>query len=56
MADKADGQYRDAVSGYALRLSGKARVRGIHLFLIPERPDKDALPVPIRANMNNIIP
>ncbi len=55
MADKADGQYRDAVSEYVVRLSGKARAAGIHLFLITQRPDKDALPGLIKANMNNKI-
>jgi S-DNA-T family DNA segregation ATPase FtsK/SpoIIIE len=55
MADKADGRYRDAVSDYVVRLSGKARAAGIHLFLITQRPDKDALPGLIKANMNNKI-
>lgn len=55
MADKSDGRYRDAVSDYVVRLSGKARAAGIHLFLITQRPDKDALPGLIKANMNNKI-
>jgi S-DNA-T family DNA segregation ATPase FtsK/SpoIIIE len=55
MADKTDARYRDAVSDYVVRLSGKARAAGIHLFLITQRPDKDALPGLIKANMNNKI-
>jgi S-DNA-T family DNA segregation ATPase FtsK/SpoIIIE len=55
MADKSDTRYRDAVSDYVVRLSGKARAAGIHLFLITQRPDKDALPGLIKANMNNKI-
>lgn len=55
MADKSDTQYRDAVSDYVVRLSGKARAAGIHLFLITQRPDKDALPGLIKANMGNKI-
>ncbi|WP_213981048.1 FtsK/SpoIIIE domain-containing protein [Sphingomonas sp. dw_22] len=55
MADKSDNQYRDAVSDYVVRLSGKARAAGIHLFLITQRPDKDALPGLIKANMGNKI-
>ncbi len=55
MADKSDAQYRDAVSDYVVRLSGKARAAGIHLFLITQRPDKDALPGLIKANMGNKI-
>lgn len=55
MADKSDTQYRDAVSDYVVRLSGKARAAGIHLFLVTQRPDKDALPGLIKANMGNKI-
>lgn len=55
MADKSDAHYRDAVSDYVVRLSGKARAAGIHLFLITQRPDKDALPGLIKANMGNKI-
>ena len=55
IADKSDTHYRDAVSDYVVRLSGKARAAGIHLFLITQRPDKDALPGLIKANMGNKI-
>lgn len=53
MADKDNAQYRDAVESYVVRLASKARAAGIHLFLITQRPDKDALPSQIKANMNN---
>jgi DNA segregation ATPase FtsK/SpoIIIE, S-DNA-T family len=55
MADKDNKEYRDAVVSYVARLGMKARAAGIHLFLILQRPDKDALPGPIKANMNNKI-
>jgi S-DNA-T family DNA segregation ATPase FtsK/SpoIIIE len=53
MADKDNKEYREAVGSYVGRLGMKARAAGIHLFLILQRPDKDALPGPIKANMNN---
>lgn len=55
MADKDNADYRDAVESYVVRLASKARAAGIHLFLITQRPDKDALPGQIKANMNNKI-
>lgn len=54
MADK-ESDYRDAVDHYVTRLASKARAAGVHLFLITQRPDKDALPSQIKANMNNKI-
>lgn len=53
MADKDNADYRAAVESYVVRLASKARAAGIHLFLITQRPDKDALPGQIKANMNN---
>jgi S-DNA-T family DNA segregation ATPase FtsK/SpoIIIE len=53
MADKDNADYREAVESYVVRLASKARAAGIHLFLITQRPDKDALPGQIKANMNN---
>jgi S-DNA-T family DNA segregation ATPase FtsK/SpoIIIE len=53
MVDKDNKDYREAVGSYVARLGMKARAAGIHLFLILQRPDKDALPGPIKANMNN---
>ncbi|WP_081581737.1 FtsK/SpoIIIE domain-containing protein [Pararhodospirillum photometricum] len=55
MADRDNADYRDAVESYVVRLASKARASGIHLFLITQRPDKDALPGQIKANMNNKI-
>ena len=55
MADKDNKDYRETVGSYVARLGMKARAAGIHLFLILQRPDKDALPGPIKANMNNKI-
>ncbi len=55
MADKDNADYREAVESYVVRLASKARAAGIHLFLITQRPDKDALPGQIKANMNNKI-
>jgi S-DNA-T family DNA segregation ATPase FtsK/SpoIIIE len=55
MADKDNAAYREAVESYVVRLASKARAAGIHLFLITQRPDKDALPGQIKANMNNKI-
>lgn len=47
--------YIDAVTTYVKRLSAKARAAGIHLFIITQRPDKDALPGAIKANIGNKI-
>jgi DNA segregation ATPase FtsK/SpoIIIE, S-DNA-T family len=55
LADKDNKDYREAVESYVARLGMKARAAGIHLFLITQRPDKDALPGPVKANMNNKI-
>lgn len=45
--------YRDAVELNANRLGVKARAAGINLVLITQRPDKDALPMQLRANLTN---
>ena len=45
--------YRDAVELNASRLGVKARAAGINLVLITQRPDKDALPMQLRANLTN---
>ncbi|MCY4233311.1 MAG: FtsK/SpoIIIE domain-containing protein [Bacteroidetes bacterium] len=45
--------YRDAVSLNASRLGIKARAAGINLVFISQRPDKDAFPMQLRANMTN---
>lgn len=55
MADKQDADYRDAVENYVVRLAQKSRAAGIHLFLITQRPDREALPGQIKANMGNKI-
>jgi S-DNA-T family DNA segregation ATPase FtsK/SpoIIIE len=55
MADKDNKEYPKAVMNYLARLGMKARSAGIHVFLITQRPDKDAVPGPIKANMNNKI-
>lgn len=47
--------YLDVVGTYVKRLSAKARAAGIHLFIITQRPDKDALPGAIKANIGNKI-
>lgn len=54
MADK-DSPYKDAVSNHVVRLASKARAAGVHLVLITQRPDKDALPSQIKANVGNKI-
>ncbi|WP_321393979.1 FtsK/SpoIIIE domain-containing protein [Emcibacter sp.] len=46
-------EYRDAVDLNASRLGVKARAAGINLVLITQRPDKDALPMQLRANLTN---
>lgn len=55
MADAAGGDYRDAVAGHVVRLASKARAAGIHLVLITQRPDREALPPQIKANIGNKI-
>ncbi|WP_157934762.1 FtsK/SpoIIIE domain-containing protein [Microvirga ossetica] len=55
MADKDNSDYRDAVASHVVRLASKARAAGVHLFLITQRPDRDALPSQVKANMNNKI-
>ena len=46
-------EYWDAVDLNASRLGVKARAAGINLILITQRPDKDALPMQLRANLTN---
>jgi S-DNA-T family DNA segregation ATPase FtsK/SpoIIIE len=46
-------EYRDAVEVNANRLGVKARAAGINLVLVTQRPDKDALPMQLRANLTN---
>jgi len=46
-------EYRDAVERNVIRLGTMARAAGIHLFLVTQRPDKDALPPQLRANCSN---
>ena len=46
-------EYRDAVELNASRLGVKARAAGINLILVTQRPDKDALPMQLRANLTN---
>ncbi len=46
-------EYRDAVELNASRLGVKARAAGINLVMITQRPDKDALPMQLRANLTN---
>ena len=45
--------YRDAIELNASRLGVKARAAGINLVLVTQRPDKDALPMQLRANLTN---
>jgi len=45
--------YRDAVELNANRLGVKARAAGINLVFVTQRPDKDALPMQLRANLTN---
>jgi S-DNA-T family DNA segregation ATPase FtsK/SpoIIIE len=54
MADKGSA-YPDAVSSHVVRLASKARAAGVHLVLITQRPDKDAMPSQIKANVGNKI-
>lgn len=46
-------EYRDAVELNANRLGVKARAAGINLVFVTQRPDKDALPMQLRANLTN---
>lgn len=46
-------EYRDAVESKVTRLGVKARAAGINLVLVTQRPDKDALPMQLRANLSN---
>ncbi len=46
-------EYREAVSLNANKLAMKGRASGIHLVMITQRPDKDALPMQLRANLSN---
>lgn len=46
-------EYRNAVELNANRLGVKARAAGINLVLVTQRPDKDALPMQLRANLTN---
>ena len=45
--------YRDAVELNVSRLGVKARAAGINLVLVTQRPDKDAMPMQLRANLTN---
>ena len=45
--------YREEVEKNVTRLGVKARAAGIHLVLITQRPDKEAMPVHLRANLAN---
>lgn len=46
-------EYREEVELNANRLGVKARAAGINLVLVTQRPDKDALPMQLRANLTN---
>lgn len=46
-------EYRESVEMNANRLGVKARAAGINLVLVTQRPDKDALPMQLRANLTN---
>ena len=45
--------YRDAVETNVTRLGVKARAAGINMVLVTQRPDKNALPMQLRANLSN---
>lgn len=47
------GDYKSAVEKNVTRLSSKARAAGISIVLVTQRPDKDAVPPLIRANIGN---
>ncbi|KUL96504.1 hypothetical protein DK26_06875 [Bosea sp. WAO] len=51
----ASSNYRQAVETYVVRLASKARAAGIHLFMVTQRPDKDAMPGQVKANLGNKI-
>ncbi len=54
MADwMVDRDYRATVEKTVTRLASKARAAGISLVLVTQRPDKDAVPPLIRANLGN---
>ena len=46
-------EYRNAVELNVNRLGIKARAAGINLVLVTQRPDKEALPMQLRANLSN---
>ena len=48
-----DKDYWKAVEQYVTRLGLKGRAAGINLVMITQRPDKDALPMQLRANLSN---
>lgn len=50
MMDKA---YKDEVTLLVGRLGVKARAAGIHLIFAAQRPDKDVIPMQLRANLDN---
>ncbi|MBI2568683.1 MAG: DNA translocase FtsK [Candidatus Schekmanbacteria bacterium] len=45
--------YRRAIETSVTRLSAKARAAGISIVLVTQRPDKDAVPPLVRANIAN---
>ena len=45
--------YREKVESSVIRLGNKARAAGIHLILVTQRPDKNAMSVRLRANLGN---
>ena len=51
--DKEYKEYRDGVAANVTRLGMKARAAGINLVIATQRPDKDALPMQLRANLAN---
>ena len=48
-----DKDYQEAVKTNISRLGVKARAAGINLVIVTQRPDKDALPMQLRANLTN---
>jgi len=46
-------EYKKAVSKTVSRLGTKARAAGIFLIFAAQRPDKDAMPMQLRANLGN---
>lgn len=56
MADwMGDHEYRNEAGAALARLSAKGRAAGIHLILVTQRPDKNAIPGRIKANIANRI-